>query len=136
MDEMKELIDERVVEQVIGAVALLGPVLGLVGGFVSSRKHGRPVSWGLTRGLGVGLLGTLVWVLWRLFSWLVRYQPAADPKHDYFGLERVDVLFLNIVIFVAVGAAVGYVIRRVREGDAAALPEPAAEPVSEADAAG
>lgn len=136
MDEMKELIDERMVEQVIGAIAVLGPVLGLIGGLLSSRKHGRPAAWGLSRGLGLGLLGTLVWALWRLYSWLVRFQPAPDPAQDYFGLERVDVLLLNIVLFVAVGAAVGYLIRRVREHDAGTPPSPAAEPAAEGDTAG
>ncbi len=117
MDEMKELIDERLVERVILLLGVAGPVVGLVGGAGYSAWRRQSLRGGLLRGLLVGLAGPLLLGLWRLYSWLVRYQPAADPKDDYFGLERVDVLLLNVAIFVTVGALVGWMVRLVRERD-------------------
>lgn len=119
MGDMKELIDEAVVEKAFLVIAIAGPLLGLAAGAVyASVKH---QAWrvGLVRGFALGLLGPLILGLWRLYSWLVRYQPAPDPADDYFGLERVDILLLNIVIFVATGALLGWLIRRIRDRDAA-----------------
>lgn len=113
MDTMHELINERQVESALLALAAAGPVVGLVLGALWRRL-------GALRGLGLGLLGPLVWLLWRLFCHLTRFAPAAEPRNDYFGLERVDVLALNLVLFTAVGAVVGLLIRRVRQHDAAA----------------
>ncbi|MBI5832001.1 MAG: hypothetical protein HZB16_06785 [Armatimonadetes bacterium] len=118
MDPMKELIDAQTVERALLALAVVGPLLGLLGGLGWSATKKAAVRTGALRGLAVGLSGPLVWLLWRLFSWLTRFQPAANPEQDYFGLERVDILLLNTVIFVAVGAAVGLAVRRIRERDA------------------
>ena len=120
MDPMKELIDESTVERAMLALVVAGPLLGLVGGLGWSALRRTSARVGVVRGLAVGLSGPLVWVLWRLFSWLTRFQPAANPEQDYFGLERVDILLLNTVIFVAVGAVVGLAVRRIRERDARA----------------
>jgi len=120
MDPMKELIDEQTVERAMLALAVGGPLLGLLGGLGWSVVRRAAIRVGALRGLTVGLAGPLVWALWRLFSWLTRFQPAANPDNDYYGLERVDILLLNTAIFVAVGAAVGLAVRRVRERDARA----------------
>ncbi len=119
MDEMRELIDEAALERAFLLVAVAGPFVGLAAGAVWAGLRRGAWRTGLVRGLLGGLLGPLVLGLWRLFSWLVRYQPAPDPANDYFGLERVDVLLLNVVIFVAVGATIGLLVRRVRARDAA-----------------
>ena len=111
---MHELIDERKLESALTALALAGPVVGLLVGLMRRKL-------GAARGLGLGLLGPLVWVLWRLFSHLTRFAPAADPAHDYFGLERVDILALNLILFTAVGAVVGLLIRRFRRRDGQAV---------------
>jgi len=129
MDEMRELIDEATVERIFAVLAVAGPVVGLAAGAAWSAIKKASPKVGLVRGLSIGLLGPLVLVLWRLFSWLVRYQPAPDPANDYFGLERVDVLLLNGVIFIAVGVAIGLLVRKVRAMDAAAA---AGEAASEA----
>lgn len=120
MDEMKELVSEQAVETAMLALAVAGPLLGLSGGALWALAKKRTVPPALVRGLLVGLLGPLVWVLWRYYSWTVRYQPAPDPADDYFGLERVDVLLGNVVVFLAVGALIGWLVRRVRARDAAA----------------
>ncbi|MCC7494363.1 MAG: hypothetical protein IT204_18545 [Fimbriimonadaceae bacterium] len=127
MDEMKELLDEQQVAQAIRLLGLLGPLVGLTGGLVWARLRGLKPRLGLLWGLFYGLLGSLVWGLWKLYSHLVRYEPAADPRQDYFGLERVDVLLLNVLIFATVGALVGRLARWLRERPSS---EPAAEPTS------
>lgn len=129
MDEMRELIDEAAVERAFAMLAVAGPVLGLAGGAVWAALRRASYRVGVLRGLAIGLLGPLVLGLWRLFSWLVRYEPAPDPANDYFGLERVDVLLLNVAIFVAVGAGLGWLVRKVRAKDHAVR---AAEPAPEA----
>jgi hypothetical protein len=118
MDPIKELVDETTLQRAMLALVVVGPLAGGVLGMVLAAAKRQSVRLGLGRGLVGGLLGPLAWLLWRLFEWLTRFQPAADPQHDYFGLERVDVLLLNIVIFVAVGAGVGLLVRRVRARDA------------------
>jgi hypothetical protein len=126
MDDMRELIDERAVAQVLAALAIAGPLAGLALGALWAGVRRARLGLGLGRGLALGLLGTLTWAMWQLFGWLTRYQPAADPKNDYFGLERVDVLLLNVVIFAAVGAAVGLTVRAVRARDRALEAAPVA----------
>ncbi len=124
MGEMKELIDEAVVERAILMLAVAGPLVGLVVGLLYGRRPGQRLATALRRGFAGGLLGPLIYGLWRLFSYLVRFEPAADPRQDYFGLERVDVLLLNGVIFAAVGLVVGGLVRKVREADARRAPSP------------
>lgn len=108
MDEMKEIIDARTAEYIIRAIAIGGPVAGLVIGSVVGMVRKRLVRK-MLEGLGIGCLGILVWVMWVYYSWTVRY----DPKTGYVGLHKVSVLLTNIVVFAAVGAAVGIVWGRV-----------------------
>ena len=60
------------------------------------------------RGVLLGLLGPLVFGLWQFHKWITRY----DPQTESFGLDKVWVLLLEIVLFVALGAAVGIVWRK------------------------
>ena len=113
MDPMKELIDEQTVEHVMLALLVAGPLLGLAGGLVWSLARRGALRLALGRGLCYGLAGPLVWALWRLFSWLTRFQPGPTPEQDYYGLERVDILLLNVAIFVAVGVVLGLLWRRL-----------------------
>ena len=120
MGDMKELIDEVLVERAMFALLFVGPLAGLAGGALWSALRRQRLAFGAGRGLALGLLGPLVTGLWHGYSYLVRFEPASDPSHDYFGLERVDVLLVNIVLFALVGWAVGSLIRKVRERDACA----------------
>ena len=82
MGEMKELLNEATVERAFALLGLLGPLLGFGVGCLYGLVRRVPVSFAAVRGLLLGLLGTLTWGMWRLFSFLVRYQPAPDPKND------------------------------------------------------
>jgi len=103
MEPMRELIEEATVERAM--LLLLGggiPAGLLLGGLWGWRRH--RLREGLGKGFFLGLLGPLTWGMWRLYSYLTRY----DPRTDYFGLERVDVFFLNLLLFTAVGAGLGW----------------------------
>lgn len=119
MEPMTELLDEAAVERAILLIGILGPLVGLLAGAIWAKLKPTALLPAVLRGGALGLLGTLVWALWRLYSHLVRFEPAPDPADDYFGLERVDILFVNLAIFVAVGLAVGWIIRWVRGRDLA-----------------
>jgi hypothetical protein len=102
MDDMREIIDERTVEMIMRILAVAGPLLGLaVGGLLGAVR--KEMRYYLPRGLAVGGLGVLNFGLWRLYNYLTRY----DPQTRYFGLEKVSVLALNLLIFTAVGVIIG-----------------------------
>lgn len=61
------------------------------------------------RGVLLGLLGPLVWVLWQGHKWVTRY----DPQTEYFGLDKVWVLLLEVVLFIALGAILGIVWKSI-----------------------
>ena len=61
------------------------------------------------RGAFLGLLGPLVFGLWQFHKWITRY----DPQTGYFGLDKVWVLLLEMVLFVVLGAVLGVVIRKL-----------------------
>ncbi|MFQ6131830.1 MAG: hypothetical protein ACE5R4_07315 [Armatimonadota bacterium] len=87
-------------------LAFAGPLLGLaIGAGRGILRGGLAAS--SSRGLAVGLIGTVIYGLWRLFLYLTRYDPATG----YVGLHKVSVLCLCLIIFVAVGAGVGLLLR-------------------------
>ncbi|HAZ64928.1 MAG TPA: hypothetical protein DCZ72_15145 [Armatimonadetes bacterium] len=116
MNTPAEMISEAQVERLMLTLLWLGPLLGLAGGLVWAAARRVALAMGARLGLWVGLLGPLVWVLWRVFAWLTRFRPGATPDADYFGLERVDVLLGLVVLFIVVGAGVGWLSRRVWAG--------------------
>jgi hypothetical protein len=104
MEQMREIVDIRTVDAAIriggavwfGACLLVGAVV-----MVCARRGAGP----LIRGLFVSLIGPVVVGLWLLHSWMTRY----DPQTGYYGLDKVWVLVVSAVVFVAIGAAYGYV---------------------------
>jgi hypothetical protein len=95
-----ELVDPAAVERVLGLLALLLPVAGLLGGAIAARRRAGPASGSIVRGLAVGLLGPLAWGLWRVTS-------AIQSR---LGLDSVAALFIDFGIFIMVGVAIGIVI--------------------------
>jgi hypothetical protein len=65
--------------------------------------------WGIrvlgTRGVVAGVLGPLVFGLWKFHQRITHY----DPQAEYFGLDKVKVLLLEAAVFVAVGVVLGLV---------------------------
>jgi len=122
MEEMREIVEIGAVDAAVkgGAVAWL--LVSLLAGLVAGATRG---AWraSLVRALSVGAIGPTVGVLWLFYSYMVRY----DPKTGYFGLDKLWVLAVNAVVFVLVGAAFGYLMRRVWMQPPAPLPEAEAE---------
>jgi hypothetical protein len=107
MDDMREIVDIRTVDAAIRAGGGVWFGLCLLAGFLLRMVGHRPSS--LRRGLYVGMIGPIVMGLWSLYSWMTRY----DPQTGYFGLDKVWVLVVNALIFVAVGGLYGLGLRWV-----------------------
>lgn len=91
---MKELISP---EQSETLVLLASVLLAIVGAGWGWRSLG-------TRGVVAALAGPLVYGLWRFHVWMTRY----DPRTGYFGLDKLWVLAFEVVLFVALGAFLGW----------------------------
>ncbi len=97
MGELREIIDIAAVERLFVLLAVIGPITGLaVGAALGSRR--QRLRRGALAGLLLGLLGTLNWLLWRVYNALT----------DANGLDSVKGLAVNLVLFVTVGAALGF----------------------------
>lgn len=109
---MQELVSVEQAESVLRWLVLGGPLLGAIVGAVVGAlrsRDGCKVGCGAWRGFAVGLLGPIIYLMWRLFSHLVRYNPETGEA----GLHRVSVMALSALIFVVVGALLGAFYRRV-----------------------
>lgn len=115
---MQELVSVEQAESVLRWLVLGGPLLGAIVGALIGALRRRPqavsregckIGCGAWRGFAVGLLGPIIYLMWRLFSHLVRY----DPETGEAGLHKVSVMALSALIFVVVGALLGAFYRRV-----------------------
>jgi hypothetical protein len=97
--QMKELISPAQSDVLMNLLAFVLLVGGALWGM---RVLGK-------RGAVVGLVGPLLWILWQGHKWITRY----DPQTGYFGLDKVWVLALEIVIFVTLGAALGWAWKKL-----------------------
>lgn len=96
---MKELVSPQQSETLVLIAALL---LSLGGAAWAYRAVG-------VRGLWMILSGPLVWAAWQGHKYLTRY----DPQTRYFGLDKVKVLLLEVVLFVVGGAMLGWVWSKI-----------------------
>ena len=86
-------------EAILKLIAIAAPGAGLVGGAVVGTVRHRLIKNAAT-GLGVGLLGTLIYGLWKLYIAI----------GESFGNSRVGSVGLLAAIFLAVGFGIGVVI--------------------------
>jgi hypothetical protein len=90
---MKELVSPQQADMFV----LVASIVLLLGG----------AAWGWktlgARGVVAGSVGPLVFGLWAFHKWITRY----DPQTGYFGLDKVKVLLLEIVLFVVLGVVLG-----------------------------
>jgi hypothetical protein len=101
--ELREIIEVSTVERWFVMLAFVGPVVGLLLGAGIGARQGFQKR-GAMMGLCVGLLGTLNWILWRLYNALT----------DANGLDTVRNVLINLVVFVGIGAALGFGLGYVR----------------------
>lgn len=94
--ELRELIEYGDADRFIRLLAIFTPIACLlVGGWVGKRR--RTMKRGALLGLGIGLFGPLVWLLWCVFNAIT----AA------LGLDSVRNLLVNGVVFIVTGAVIG-----------------------------
>ena len=105
---MEELVTVQQAGTVIATLAWAGPVAGLIVGIIAGATQGKPAR-GAIRGLAVGALGPVIWVLWLVFSHLVRYNPETARA----GLHSITTLVASALIFVVVGIALGAFYGRI-----------------------
>lgn len=99
---MQELISPAQSEKLVLIGALLLTAWGALAGW---RALG-------SRGLIAALPGLLVWPLWQLHKYVTRF----DPQTGYFGLDKVKVLAGEVVLFIALGAVLGWAWGKISNG--------------------
>ena len=109
---MHELIDLGKFELVLQILAAVTLPLGLIVGTCLGRVRGAMRAQ-IIRGAAVGLLGPIIYILWRYYRWMVRLE----PETGYVGLHRPGVLALNVGVFIIVGAILGLAYTRIFRGD-------------------
>jgi hypothetical protein len=106
MGDMQELITIEGFGRTLGILCVLWSVVSLILGAAATARGKRR---GLYRGLVWALIGPLTWGLWKYYGWMVRVV----PETGYVGLHRTSVFAINLLVFVVVGAGVGYVLGRL-----------------------
>lgn len=104
---MTELITVEQAETAVRALIWLGPLLGALVGLIAGLARKCP-TLGLWQGVAVGLLGPVVYGMWRYYDWMVRYNPETGEA----GLHRIRVHAVNGLVFIALGVALGVIYRR------------------------
>ena len=105
---MEELVTVEQAGVIVTTLAWAGPVAGLIVGIVAGSMQGKPAR-GAIRGLAIGALGPVIWVLWLVFSHLVRYNPDTGRA----GLHSISTLVVSALIFAVVGIALGAFYGRI-----------------------
>ena len=100
--QLHEIVDLAQVDLAMVYVALAAPVLGIIIGAVVGRLRSG-IIYGIGRGLAFGMLGPIIFVMWRFYRYMIRYDPATG----YVGLHKMSVLALNVCVFAIVGLLLG-----------------------------
>ena len=96
---MKPLIAPESVEKALLFVAVIGPLAGAIVG-VMIGAHERCARSKVIKGASIGAIGTLVYGMWHLYRAIT----------NALGLDSVANLCVQIALFAAVGAILGYVM--------------------------
>ena len=110
---MHELIDLGKFELALQIIAAATLPIGLIVGTYLGRVRGA-MRLQIIRGAAIGLLGPIVYVLWRYYRWMVRLE----PESGYVGLHKPGVLAVNVGVFIIVGALLGLAYTKIFRGDA------------------
>ena len=98
MDEMREIVTVEQVNRLFLLLAIAGPIVGLLLGAAFGARRRQTRSWAIS-GFLVGLLCVLNLVVWKVYNLLT----------DRMGLDTVKNLFVNLALFVGLGAIAGLV---------------------------
>ncbi len=105
MGELSEIVDLHNVDRLFVVLAIAMPVAGIAAGF-GLRAWGRSARESVVGGAALGIAGPLNWVLWRIYNIIT----------DHNGLDSVRNLIVNLVLFAAVGAVIGWIFARIYSG--------------------
>ncbi len=103
MGELREIVDLKQIDKLFLILAVILPVAGLCIGLMRGRKKGNARSAAMQGALW-GCIGPLNLALWKVYSALTSRN----------GLDSLANLGINLVIFVCVGAAIGFIAGRAR----------------------
>ena len=96
------LSDEALIRGALLVIAIGGPLLGLLAGLAAGASGGR-LGRSALRGLAVGLVGTVLGLLWLVYNTLT----------NHYGLDSEKNLLLNAVIFIVAGVLVSWALQKV-----------------------
>lgn len=106
MGEMHEIVDMDAVNRVFLLLAWALPLTGALIGLAIGAKR-QNVRQGLGVGVLAGLIGPLNLALWRIYNTIT----------DHNGLDSIRNLFLNLALFITLGALLGIGLRRISGTD-------------------
>ncbi len=101
MDELREIVDLQSIERLFLLGAVLLPLLGAGIGFAWGSRRNETAQ-GVRKGLLLGLLGTLNWVLWKVYNLITNTM----------GLDTVRNVVMNGLLFVVAGVVLGILLRK------------------------
>lgn len=96
------IIDPVTVERLLLFLAVGGPLVGLIIGVVFGA-HVRNATRRIVQGVLIGLIGTLIYIMWRVYGVIT----------DTLGLDSVANLGLQLLVFAAVGVMMAFAIFKV-----------------------
>ena len=82
MEQMRELVDATAFEHMLMALAVAGPILGILSGLIVGTRAGAPRA-GVLKGLAIGALGPILFGMWRLYNHFVRFDPATESFQSF-----------------------------------------------------
>lgn len=126
MTDYREIVDLQQFARAVQLLAIAVPLIAIIVGLIVGARR-RNIIAGLGKGIAIGVLGPLLYGLWLMYSYLIRY----DPQTGYVGLHRVTVLLVNVAIFAGIGVVLGLVYSRVFRATPAT--DASAEPIAHSD---
>ena len=97
MGELREIVSIDAMGRLFTLLALVLPVMGVAIGAAWGNRH-KDLRRGAVWGLAVGMAGPLNWLLWLVYNALTNRN----------GLDTVRNVFVNLAVFIVVGAAIGF----------------------------
>jgi len=108
MNEFHEIVDLQQFTRCLQALAIALPLIAVAVSVIVGVKK-KHLGQSIVKGIVLGLWGPLIYALWLLYSFFVRYNPQTGEA----GLHRVSVLLINVAIFAVIGVLLGFVYSRI-----------------------
>ena len=96
------MIDPEAVEKTFLFLAVGGPLVGLIIGVILGA-HERNATRRVVQGVLIGLLGTLIYIMWRVYGVIT----------NALGLDSVTNIGLQLLMFAALGVMLAFAIFKI-----------------------